>query len=104
MHFAVTPRSASGRWSLLFAGLTVLATLAAWIVLLPVTADPSGTWVRMALGQACIAPAAAATALGLASLIHYGERSVLTWATTLAALAVTVATAAIMLSTSAQPY
>jgi hypothetical protein len=58
----------------------------------------------MALGQACIAPAAAATALGLASLIHYGERSVLTWATTLAALAVTVATAVIMLSTSAQPY
>jgi hypothetical protein len=82
----------------------VLATLAAWIILLPLSADPPGTWVWISLGQACIAPAAAATALGLVSLIHYGERSVLTWAITLAALALTLATAVIMLSASAQPY
>lgn len=102
MSLAITPRSASGRWSLLFAGITVLATLAAWITLLPMTGNPSNTWVWISLGQACIAPAAAATALGLVGLIHYGERSVITWAITLATLALTVSTGVFMLSTYTQ--
>lgn len=102
MSLEITPRSASGRWSLLFAAITVLATLVAWITLLPVTGNPSSPWVWISLGQACIAPAAAATALGLVGLIHHGDRSLLTWATTLAALALTLATAVIMLSASAQ--
>lgn len=68
------------------------------------TANPSNTWVWNSLGQACIAPSAAATALGLVSLIHHKERSVLTFATTVAALALTMATAEVMLSTSAQLY
>ena len=102
MSLEITPRSASGRWSLLFAAITVLATLVAWITLLPMTGNPSSTWVWISLGQACIAPAAAATALGLVGLIHHGDRSLLTWATTLAALALTLSTAVIMLSASAQ--
>lgn len=98
MSLAITPRSASGRWSLLFAAITVVATLIAWITLLPMMDYPSATWVWHALGQACMGPAAAATALGLVSIIHHKERSVLTWATTLGALAAAVAAGVMMYS------
>jgi hypothetical protein len=103
VSLAITPRSASGRWSLLFAAITVVATLIAWITLLPMMDYPSATWVRHALGQACIGPAAAATALGLVSIIHYKERSALTWATTLAALAAAAA-AGVMMVTAVAEY
>lgn len=102
MSLAITPQTAAGRWSLLFAAITVLATATAWITLLPMMDYPFHSGVWNSLGQACLAPAAAATALGLVSVIHHKERSVLTWATTLAALAATVAAAAIMLSTFAE--
>lgn len=98
MSLAITPKSAAGRWSLLFAGITVLAALIAWIVLLPMIDYPSATWVSHALGQAFAGPAAAATALGLVSIIHYKERSVLIWITTLAALAAAVAAGVSMYS------
>ncbi|MDN4645895.1 hypothetical protein [Arthrobacter sp. PsM3] len=102
MSLAVTPRSASGRWSLLFAAITVVATLIAWITLLPMMKYPSYSWVWNSLGQACIGPAAAATALGLVSIIHHKERSVLTWATTLAALAAAVAAGMMMVTAVAE--
>ncbi|MFB0838414.1 hypothetical protein ACETK3_10415 [Arthrobacter sp. E44] len=98
MSPAITPKSAAGRRSLLFAAITVLATLLAWIVLLPMMGFPSATWVWHALGQAFAGPAAAAAALGLVSIIHYKERSVLIWLTTSAALAAAVAAGVIMYS------
>lgn len=102
MSLAITPKSAAGRWSLLFAGITVLAILIAWIILLPMMHFPSADWVSHGLGQAFMGPAAAATALGLVSIIHYKERAVLTWATTLAALAASVAAGLMMYSAVAQ--
>jgi hypothetical protein len=102
MSSTIAPRSAAGRWSLLFAAITVLAALTAWITLLPMMDYPSAPWVSHALGQACIGPAAAATALGLVSVVHYKERSVLIWATTLAALAAAVAAGVMMYSAVAQ--
>ncbi|MBP1136465.1 hypothetical protein JOE31_002697 [Arthrobacter sp. PvP023] len=102
MFLAVTPRSASGRWSLLFAAITVLATLTAWIILRPMMDYPSAPWVWNSLGQACMGPAAAATALGLVSIIHDKERSLLTWATTVFALAAAVAAGVMMYSAVAQ--
>ncbi|MBX7442319.1 MULTISPECIES: hypothetical protein [unclassified Arthrobacter] len=102
MSLAITPRSAAGRWSLLFAGITVLAALVAWIILLPMMDVPSAAWVWHALGQACVGPAASATALGLVGIIHYRERSVLTWATTTGAFAAAVAAGVMMYSAVAQ--
>ena len=102
MSLAITPKSAAGRWSLLFAAITALAALIAWITLLPMIDYPSATWVRQALGQAWIGPASAAAALGLVSIIHHKERSLLTWATTLAALAAAVVAGVMMYSAVAE--
>ena len=102
MSVAITPSSAAGRWSLLFAAVTVVAAFIARIMLTPLTAYPSFNWVSYTFGQAVIAPAAAAAALGLVSLIHYKERSLLSWTITLASLALAVVTGASMLSAVAQ--
>lgn len=64
----------------------MLAALIAWIILLPMIDYPSATWVWHCLGQAWTGPVAAATALGLVSIIHYKGRSVPIWVTTVTAL------------------
>ncbi|WP_324642032.1 hypothetical protein [Pseudarthrobacter sp. LT1] len=102
MSITITPRSESGRWSLLFAAITVVATLIAWITLGPMMEYPFFNWVWYGFGQAVIAPAAATAVLGLVSVIHHKERSVLSWTITLASLAMAVVTGAVMLSAVAQ--
>lgn len=57
--------------------------------------------MRHALGQACMGPAAPATALGVVGIIHHQECSVPTWATTLAALA---AAAGVMMVAAVAEY
>lgn len=102
MSIAVAPRSASGRWSLVFAAITVAAALIAWVTLGSMMEYPSFNWVSYGFGQACIAPASATAALGLVSLIHYRERALLTWTITVAFLALAVWTGAAMISAVAQ--
>lgn len=104
MSLAIAPRSAAGRWGLVFAALAVLETLAALAELAPFLGLAPDAWAWSGLGQACPAPATAAAALGLVGIIHYRERSALAWATTAVALGFAVWAAWLVLSATARPY
>lgn len=104
MSLAITPRTAAGRWSLVFAALAVLETVAALIVLMPFLGLGSAPWAWSGLGRACLAPATAAAALGLVGIIHHRERSALAWATTAVALGSVAWAVWLVLSATAQLY